>query len=173
MEATTPGSAQERKLTVSFKISELCNCYVIIWKADADTARWQGKPRAPMLDFPAPGRGSLVVLPPPVAGRRQHRRLEGRWMGHEDSENPGFEPWCSLVHTFRFLRLCPQGEMAPVSGGYEDQMQCETFSACLTLRQTSINDSDGYSPSWCYLYSSPWANCYMPLWGHSSGRTRR
>ncbi|CAK6441096.1 unnamed protein product [Pipistrellus nathusii] len=91
METTTPGSAQERKLTVSFKISELCNCYVIIWKADAATARGQGKTRAP-LDSPAPGRGSLVVLPPPVAGRRLHRRLEGRWLGREDSENAGFEP---------------------------------------------------------------------------------
>ena len=62
MEDTAPGSGQERKLTVSFEnICELCNCYVIIWKAEAAATGWQGNPK----DFPAPrrGGGSLGVLP--------------------------------------------------------------------------------------------------------------
>lgn len=66
MEDTAPGSGQERKLTVSFEnICELCNCSVIIWKAEAAATAWQGNPKSPQADFPAPGRGegSLGVLP--------------------------------------------------------------------------------------------------------------
>ena len=36
-----------------------------------------------------------MKLPSPVAGRRQHKRLKGSWVEHEDSENSGFEPCLS------------------------------------------------------------------------------
>lgn len=38
---------------------------------------------------------------------------------------------CPKHHLFRFLKLFLQKEIVPVSGGGEDQMQCEAFSTVL------------------------------------------
>lgn len=92
MEAIAHGSAQERKLTVSFEnICGLRNCYVIICKAEAATAGWQGKPRAPTWGSPAPGRaGGWVGCPHLFAQGSMEAggELGGTWVRR---------PWLSSV----------------------------------------------------------------------------
>lgn len=96
MEATAPGSAQERKLTVSFKnICELCNCYIIIWKAEA-AWRWSN-PQALRLDFSAQRKGGRAWWCCPHLFVQAAQRPEGSWVGPDNSDSSRFESWLSSL----------------------------------------------------------------------------
>lgn len=81
IEAIGPGSGQERKLPVSFEnICELCNCSVIIWKAEDAATRWQGNPRAPKVDSPLLGGMGEVELRGTALTVHSARRPECNWV---------------------------------------------------------------------------------------------
>lgn len=81
--------------------------------------------------------GILIGAAPTCCQRRQKRRGGGALDGTRIQKALALKVWnrgsllCPKHHLFRFLKLFLQKEIVPVSGGGEDQMQCEAFSTVL------------------------------------------